>query len=96
MLWAVQGASGAITERDGTRYSLTQANDLAAIAENGQLLEPCATADARGCIDRSRSRPRIRLSGQTLELPGHRLTIEGPVSRRVDVELIQGPEGAAP
>ncbi len=90
LVWLAPGANGRFSERDGTTYELTRAAEVTTFRENGQGLAACTSPTQRSCLDRSTSRLRVRLSGQTVEFPGHRFTASGP-AKRITVELLSEP-----
>jgi alpha-glucosidase len=84
----VVGGDSSFAERDGTRYSLTR-DSAPDYYEGATKLGDCATATERGCVDKSGPHPVVRLKGQgPLDVPGGYLTIDGPVERTYDVEVL--------
>ncbi len=94
VLWVFAGASGEFTERDGTRYRLEHGGSGGSLgpgefAETGNILPVCSNAAQRGCVDRSVTPARVRLSGTgPLLFAGHTLHIDGP-ARTLDVVVYE-------
>lgn len=87
VLFVVPGGASDFLERDGTDY-VVAVSAATAFAEKGAALPDCASADARGCVDRSGPNPVARMSeGKALEFPGGTLTITGS-TRKLDVEVL--------
>lgn len=86
----VTGGGSSFAERDGTTYGV-QPRDPAATdyLEDGAALPDCASPTARGCVDRSGPRVVVRMKdGGFLQVPGAQLSIDGPVARTIDVEVV--------
>ncbi len=87
-LFIVSGGTSDFLERDGTRY-VVLATQGTGFLEKGEAMPDCATADHRGCVDRSGPNPIARLKlGEDLDFPGGLLNITGGVPRQVDVEVL--------
>lgn len=87
-LFIVSGGTSDFLERDGTRY-VVLATQGTGFLEKGEAMPDCATADQRGCVDRSGSNPIARLKlGEDLDFPGGFLNITGGVPRQIDVEVL--------
>ncbi len=87
-LFLVAGGGSEFVERDGTAY-VVLASGAAGFVDDGAPLADCATAEARGCVDRAGPNPVARLAGVgPLDFPGGRLLISGGPARQYDVEVL--------
>ena len=89
-LLLVTGGSGGFMERDGTTYGVVTLPGVSSdIQEDGVTLPDCASATARGCVDRAGPRVVVRMKGTTsLSVAGTDLSIDSPTAKTIDVEVV--------